>query len=287
MGRIIRYRFFLFAGIFPYLLGQVIAYDTKISFNFKNFWLGLIGIFLVLIGVELFNEYFDFKSGGDRVFSKEEFYIPDYFFLIGIGTFLIAFLIGLYLTFQVGWLILLFSFLGFLGAYFYVGPPIRWAYKGFGEAVIGICYGPCMLLGSYYLQVKKIDFIPFFVSLICGLAIFCLALINEIPDYYQDRLVGKRNLVVRLGRERALKLLRFSLFILYLLLSFGIVFHKIPLFTLIVFISLPFVLKSLFILFKNYENPNMFIMAVNTIITTYFLIIFSLSVGYLMQWKKN
>ncbi len=29
-----------------------------------------------------------------------------------------------------------------------------------------------------------------------------LAVVNAIPDFHQDRLVGKRNLVVRLGRRR-------------------------------------------------------------------------------------
>ena len=36
-----------------------------------------------------------------------------------------------------------------------------------------------------------------------GLLIMALAVVNAIPDFHQDRLVGKRNLVVRLGRERA------------------------------------------------------------------------------------
>jgi 1,4-dihydroxy-2-naphthoate octaprenyltransferase len=33
-----------------------------------------------------------------------------------------------------------------------------------------------------------------------------LAVVNAIPDYHQDRLVGKRNLVVRLGRKRGVRL---------------------------------------------------------------------------------
>ncbi|MCM8804302.1 MAG: prenyltransferase [Candidatus Omnitrophica bacterium] len=281
MGRIIRYRFFLWAGLLPYLLGQAIAFNTNESFSIKNFWLGFLGILLVLIGVELFNEYFDFKFGGDRIFSLKEYHIPDYFFTAGITVFIFAFFIGLYLTFQTGWLILLFSFLGFLGAYFYVGPPIRWAYRGFGEIVIGLCYGPGMVLGSYYLQIKRIDFTPIFISLICGLSTFNIALLNEIPDYYQDKLVGKRNLVVKLGREKALKLLRLSLISLFFLLGFGIVLNRVPLSGMLVFLLLPLVLKNLILIQKNYENPKIFISSVNANITTYFLIIFLLGIGYL------
>ena len=33
-----------------------------------------------------------------------------------------------------------------------------------------------------------------------------LAVVNAIPDYHQDLLVGKRNLVVRVGRDRAVAL---------------------------------------------------------------------------------
>ena len=40
-------------------------------------------------------------------------------------------------------------------------------------------------------------------SLVPGCLIMALAVVNAIPDFHQDRLVGKRNLVVRLGRRRA------------------------------------------------------------------------------------
>ena len=39
-----------------------------------------------------------------------------------------------------------------------------------------------------------------------GFLIMGLAVTNAIPDFHQDRLVGKRNLVVRLGRARAVVL---------------------------------------------------------------------------------
>lgn len=281
--RLIRYRFFLFAGIFPYLLGQVIARSAFKTLNWHYFWWGFLGIILVLVGVELFNEYFDGKSGGDRIFLEEKPQIPEYFSILGIFVFVLAFFIGLYLTFQIGWPILLFSFLGFLGAYFYVGPPLRWAYRGLGELVIAFSYGPLMVLGSFYLQTRHIDSIAFFVSLLCGLSIFCLALLNEIPDYYQDRLVGKRNLVVRLGRQRALKLLSLSLVSLFILLAVGMLLGKIPLSALVSFFFLPWMIKSLAVAQKDYEYPQKFIPAINAHIIIYLVITFSLGIGY---WRR-
>lgn len=278
---IIRYRFFLFAGIFPYLLGQAIAFNTNRFLNWHYFWLGFLGIFLVLAGVELFNEYFDTKEGGDRIFLKEKHNAPNYFFILGLFMFFLAFFIGLYFTLQVGWPILLFSFLGFLGAYFYVGPPIRWAYRGWGETVIALCYGPFMVLGSYYLQTKRIDFIPIFASLICGLSLFCLALLNEIPDYYQDRLVGKRNLVVKLGKQNAIRFLSLALACLFLLLAVGAAMRQIPLLALVSFFFLPWIIKSLAKVKMNYDNPKSFISAINANVVIYLVIMFSLGIGYL------
>ena len=292
---LIRYRFFLFAGIFPYLLGQAIAFSFNKSLgqramvcppmakaiNWHYFWLGFLGISLVLIGVELFNEYFDAKEGGDRIFLKESPGIPDYFFSLGIFVFILAFFIGLYLAFKTGWPVLLFSFLGFLGAYFYVGPPIKWAYRGWGELVIAFSYGPLMILGSFYLQTKRINSLPFFAFSLCGLALFCLALLNEIPDYYQDKLVGKKNLVVRLGKQKSLKLLGTGLTCLFTILAIGVVFKKIPLLSIVSFCFLPLMIKGLTRVYRNFDNPQKFLSAVNACINIYLAVAVSLGIGYL------
>ena len=281
--RLIRYRFFLFAGLLPFLLGQAVAFNVLGELNRLYFCWGFAGIFFVLVAVELFNEYFDAKQGGDRIFSQQQHKIPRWFYKLGILALGLAFIIGLYLTLQTGWPVLLFSFLGFLGAYFYVGPPIKWAYRGFGEIVIGLCYGPFMLLGSYYIQTQKIDFVPFFVSIISGLSVFCLAVLNEIPDYYQDRLVGKRNLVVRLGKQRAILLLKLCLTGVFVLLILGVVTKTIPVLVIIAIMTLPWILKSTKNIEKNYDNPQTFLPAVNTFIITHIVVTLSLGISFLLD----
>ncbi len=279
--KLVRYRFFLFAGLLPYFLGQAIAFGLYKSLSWNYFWWGFAGIFFVLIAVELFNEYFDAREGGDRIFAQKDIIVPHHFFGFGILALGLAFIVGLYLTFQIGWPVLLFSFLGFLGAYFYVGPPIKWAYRGFGEMVIGFCYGPFMVLGSCYLQTKTIEFIPFFASLICGLSVFCLAVLNEIPDYYQDMLVGKRNLVVRLGKQKAIIMLKLCLAALFILLISGVVLKIIPLLAIAVVVTLPWILKSVRRIEKNYDNPVEFLPAVNTMVITHIVIALSLGISFL------
>lgn len=279
--RLIRYRFFLFAGVLPYLLGQAVAFNIRGDLNWSRFWWGFAGIFFVLVAVELFNEYFDAKEGGDRIFSQEKPAVPKSFFAMGIFVLALALIVGIYFAYKVGWPVLLFCFLGFMGAYFYVGPPIRWAYRGFGELVIGLCYGPFMVMGSFYLQTKTVGFMPFFASLISGLSIFCLAVLNEIPDYYQDMLVGKRNLVVRLGKQNAIGLLKLCLVVLFTLLILGATAKIIPLLALTALVMLPWIVQSLKVAERNYDEPKAFVSAINTFVVGHLVVAFTLGIGFL------
>jgi 1,4-dihydroxy-2-naphthoate octaprenyltransferase len=57
------------------------------------------------------------------------------------------------------------------------------------------------VLGSVHLHTRAFSWGALAASLVPGLLIMSLAVVNNIPDFHQDRLVGKRNLVVRLGRK--------------------------------------------------------------------------------------
>ncbi len=204
---VVRYRFFLYAGLLPYLLGSAWAYAIAGAFDAAVFWSGLGGVILSVIGVEAFNEYFDARMGTDRVFNPED--VPPIaraVFWIGSLAFAAALAVGISLAVHGGWPILAFALAGGTAAIFYEAPPIRWSYRGLGELVIALSYGPWMVLGSLYLHTRSMSWAAFAASLVPACFIMALAVVNAIPDFHQDRLVGKRNLVVRLGRERAVRL---------------------------------------------------------------------------------
>ena len=138
-----------------------------------------------------------------------------------------------------------------------------------------------MLLGSYFIQTQRIDFAPFFASLICGFSVFSLAVLNEIPDYYQDMLVGKRNLVVRLGKQKAVILLKSALTGVFALLLLGIALKAIPIWAISALVTLPWVIKSIRIAAANYENPKAFRFAINTIVIVHIIITLALAISFL------
>jgi 1,4-dihydroxy-2-naphthoate octaprenyltransferase len=56
---------------------------------------------------------------------------------------------------------------------------------------------------GYYLQTGRIVPTVHWLAIPIGLTIFNVILINEYPDWAADSLADKRNITVRLGRERA------------------------------------------------------------------------------------
>lgn len=273
VASVVRYRFFLYAGLLPYFLGAAWAKGVEGIFNPGVFLLGLLGIFLSVVGVESFNEYFDAKMGTDRVFNPDaEEYIPEWMFNLGVAAFALAAGIGFYLAWEGGWPIVLYTLLGGAAAVWYVGPPIRWVYRGLGETVIGLSYGPWMVLGSLHLHTRRFSWGALLASLVPGLLIMSLATVNNIPDFHQDRLVGKKNLVVRLGRKNG-RVLYLGLSALGLLIiPIGIVLGLFPKLTILAALAgLPLWTMSLRAGASTWDTPRLFMPAIRSIVQCYAL----------------
>lgn len=279
---LVRYRFFLYAGLLPYLLGSAWAELITGHIDAVVFGTGLIGIILAVVGVEAFNEYFDARMGTDRVFNPEDLpQISDAVLWIGVSGFLGAASIAVFLTVRGGWPILVFALLGGLAAIFYVAPPIRWAYRGLGEAMIGLSYGPWLVLGSVYLLAHKFIWNAALASLVPGLLVAALAVVNAIPDFHQDRLVGKRNLVVRLGRRGAVWLYLGLSAAALLVVVIGVTAGWFPAGCLAALIAVPLLLVSANTAFRTFETPRLFIPAIRSIVTCYLIAVgaFTLAVA--------
>jgi 1,4-dihydroxy-2-naphthoate octaprenyltransferase len=267
---LVRYRFFLYAGLFPYILGAAWAYRITGQFHGSIFWSGLGGVALAVVGVEAFNEYFDSRMGTDRVFDPRDLPpMSDWVLWLGIAGFAGALAIGIYLTTQAGWPILAFAGLGGMAAVFYVAPPIRWAYRGMGEAVIALSYGPWMVLGSLYLHAQVFAWGALLASLVPGLLIMALAVVYAIPDFHQDRLVGKRNLVVRLGRRRAVWLYLGLASAALLLDLVGVLTGVFPALCLTALLALPLLVSSARRAVHTYDTPRQFVPAIRAIVACY------------------
>ena len=278
----VRYRFFLYAGLLPYLLGAAWAYARGGAFDPVAFWSGLAGVLFAVVGVEAFNEYFDSRMGTDRVFNPAD--VPpmsDAVLWLGVVAFAIAFGVGVHLTLIGGWPLLAYALLGGAAAIFYVAPPIRWAYRGLGELVIALSYGPWMVLGSLYLHTRAFSGGALLASLVPGCLIMALAVVNAIPDNHQDRLVGKRNLCVRLGRQRSVYLYLGLAAAGIAVVPIGVALRVFPALSLAALLALPLLVKSGRAAMRTYESPRAFVPAVRSIVACYSLAVLLFTAGIL------
>jgi len=205
---------FLSVGVLPLILGFILAWRWGYKGPLGLYMLSTTAVILIMwmtyyvgdwndLEGDRINRDFNRFSGGSRVLVKEA--LPAWISLLfGYGCLAGAILIGsyIYLRYQTDFRTLLLGGLGIFFGFFYSSKPFRWSYHGFGEILIGFCYGWLPIATGFFLFAGFFNLQIFLLSIPVGLSIFNVILINEFPDEEADRAIGKKNLVVRFGKER-------------------------------------------------------------------------------------
>ena len=284
---------FFTATIVPVTLGATIAWSLLGIFNASYLVLSLIAALCLHAGTNMVNDYFDFKSacdivnkefvspftGGSRLLP-EGVLKPRNVHIVSLLFFGLASIIGVYLAFERGWIILLLGVIGILSGYFYT---TQLATRVVGEFFVGLNFGPLMVLGSYYVQAQKLSLEPLAASLPIGFLIASVLWINEIPDYTADKAVGKNTCVVRLGRKRSADMYALIMMATYASITLGVALKLMPIASLIALTSIPVALKSIGIARKNYEDPPKLILANANTIKIHVITGLLLIIGYLIH----
>lgn len=184
-------------------------------------WLGVtvLGFFAIEVAKNASGDIYDYQtdmavaqddrtdfSGGKRVLvdgllsRSQTWAIAITFYILGISTGIVIVVFREPLAIWPG-------VIGLILAWSYNGPPGKFAYRGVGELDVAICYGPLICISTYLIQLGEVTRDVVLVSIPLGILIAAFLLINEFPDFEADRKVQKRNLIVRLGRHRASRLL--------------------------------------------------------------------------------
>jgi 1,4-dihydroxy-2-naphthoate octaprenyltransferase len=205
---------FLSVGILPLILGFVLAWRWGYKGPLGLYVLSIMAVILIMwmtyyvgewndLEGDRVNQNFNQFSGGSRVLVKEA--LPAWFSLVlGYGCLAGAILIGfyIYLQYQTDLRTLVLGGVGIFFGFFYSNKPFRWSYQGLGEIIIGFCYGWLPIATGFFLFTGFFSPQIFLLSIPVGLSIFNVILINEFPDKEADQAIGKKNLVVRFGKER-------------------------------------------------------------------------------------
>lgn len=198
---------------------SVAAVDAPFSWGWLV--LTLLGLFAVEVAKNAWGDIFDYDSGDDLAVAPEdrtafsggkrvlvdELLTRRQTWGMAIGFGLAGLLIGLVIVVFREPAALWIGAAGVVLGWSYHGPPLRFAYRGLGELDVVVCYGPLIALSVYLIQTHQLSWQVFWLSLPLGLIVAAFLWVNEFPDYEADRLSAKRNLVVRLGRYTASRVL--------------------------------------------------------------------------------
>jgi len=250
----------------PFILGALLGLSTllyggaspaSIGMSILLALLGLGGIISAHSGMNLLDDYFDMKKGA--VAQREK--LSDGGFRARLGKcgylkngdvtlddtkrvailFLGAALVAAAIIFVFrGTEILIFAGITLVLGLSYAGPPLRLSYRGFGELVIGVLFGPVLVVAASFVVSGQITMLAVFSSIPIGLLVANIVHMHAVMDFGPDKAADRKTFAIMLGSERAgiaANIVFVTLAQLAILV--GIALGYLPLFALIVLLTYP------------------------------------------------
>jgi 1,4-dihydroxy-2-naphthoate octaprenyltransferase len=235
------------ASVLPVAVGGAIALGQG-RMQWPLFLAALFAALGLHIGTNVTNEIYDVRHGIDSITSPRmsmailKGRISERgAFTVAWAGFLLAALLGLYLTWNRGWPILLLGLVGFVGGYFYTAPPFQYKYHALGLPLVFLLMGPLMVIGSYYAVTGSFDPTLLVVSLPVGLLVAAILHGNEWRDVAEDTRHGFTTLSAQVGRDAAHWLYVMLVLGAYVAVGLAVLVGALPRPALLTLLSLPLV----------------------------------------------
>ncbi len=200
------------AAIAPVLVGTAMAFEAGEG-HILAASLAFLGAILIQIGVNYHNDYHDYLQGADtedrvgpmRV-TQAGLVAPETMRRATIAVFVAAVAVGGYLIYRGGWPILVIGLASIGAAVWYSAGRYSLAALGVADLFVFLFFGPVAVGGTYYVQALALPGEVVVAGIGPGLLSVGILLVNNVRDVAQDRVAGKRTLVVRLGRRFGVRL---------------------------------------------------------------------------------
>ena len=167
----------------------------------------------------------------------------------------LAFVLGLYLTWVRGPLVLVIGIAAIIAAVAYTGGPYPLGYHGLGEVFVFLFFGLTAVVGTYWVQTGTTTPLVWLMAVPPGLIITAIIVVNNLRDIEQDRVAGKRTVAVRIGMRATKAEYAACMAGAYLVLTGAVVAGALPVPTLAVWLSLPLAWRATRIVFTQSGRP--------------------------------
>jgi 1,4-dihydroxy-2-naphthoate octaprenyltransferase len=294
--------------LLPCCLGAVVAWWAGYPFNWGLLVLILLGMMFANIGTNFTNDYFDYKSGVDkldegRIYKKGAevlydnpfaesgsvdgyalyFFSPRTILVSALVSLAITAAIGLYLVLRVDWRILPVGLVGILMGYFYTAPPVKFGYRGWGDLICFLGSGPFPVIGTFFLFTGRVSWTAVLAGIVAGLWVDAILYIGNVPDAEADRAVGKKTLSTILGRKAVRTLAPLYYGVAFGLVAVGAILGVFPLWALLPLLTLPIVLRVLLITCRHYDEIPKFAPSILMTVQVFALSTVLLGVGFILS----
>lgn len=244
----------LLAAFVPVIVGTSLAVAEN-KFDLFAAIVALICSILIQIATNFTNDLYDHLKGADtkeRVgpqralnegwVSVSQMKLAIYF------TFGLAFLLGLYLVYIGGPLILAIGILSIVAGFMYTGGPYPFAYNGLGDLFVFLFYGFVGTVGTYFINTHTITSQALISSIPVGALVTNILVVNNYRDVDQDKKAGKKTLAVILGKNFAL-----AEYFVLLISSFSVplimyLYYDLTYWVFLPYLTLPFAYKAILML---------------------------------------
>lgn len=212
------------ASLLPVFYGSAFAYAHYGFFNLFYFGLLCVGMMLVQGATNMINDYYDYKRMADQSDRADEKALASGEVTLSklkqtIFVFVAAALgIGLYFAATINWWILAVIVVAMTVLTTYSTGPKPICYTPFGEAAAGLVMGMGITSTVIFIQSGVFNALTILVALPTVCFISGLLMANNLADWQEDLLAGRKTSVILLGAEKA-SMLWVALMMCMLLLS--------------------------------------------------------------------
>ncbi|MCB0868944.1 MAG: 1,4-dihydroxy-2-naphthoate polyprenyltransferase, partial [Solirubrobacterales bacterium] len=235
------------AAVAPVLVGTAAAVFVVGDLpRWGGFLAALVASILIQIGTNLANDYSDARRGADSAdrlgpvrVTSAGLVTPRRVLTATWIAFGLAGLLGLYLAWLAGWIIIVVGVVSIAAGFLYTGGPRPYGYAGLGEVFVFLFFGLVSVNGSFYVQLEELGWLPFGLSAAIGLLSTAILVVNNVRDIDSDRRAGKNTLAVKLGREKTRRLYVFLVLAAFFVLALTIVLNGGPWLALIGLVAIP------------------------------------------------
>ncbi len=254
---------FLILGPACVLPGIATAVLAGVAIKWWEVLFVLIGAVCAHIGVNVFNEYHDFKSGLDAKTNRTPFsggsgtlqtypQLAGKAVALGVAATVVAAALGLYFVLLGRTLLLAVGGAGVITILLYT----PWIVKNSIICLLapGLGFGTCMVLGAHIALGAPVTWSVFIASLVPFFLVNNLLLLNQFPDVEQDRSVGRKNIIIANGGKTGVVVFIVFLAFCYAAIGIGAATAVLPALSLLGLATLPAGVFAVIRAYRHFSN---------------------------------